>query len=157
MLHSLDHNSSMGPDGIHHQLLKSCAGALTYPLYKIFCMSLAEGLLPAEWKTSHAIPIFKKGPWCDPLNYRPLSLTSVPGKCMEQLVCCEICKHLDEHDVLSNEQFSFRLGWCTEDQLLLTYNNITESLNEGYASDLILFDFPKTFDRVSHSVLLQKT
>ena len=156
VLHSLDHNSSMGPDGIHPQLLKSCAEALTYPLYKIFCMSLAEGSLPAEWKTSHVIPIFKKGSRYDPLNYRPVSLTSVPGKCMERLVCREILKYLDEHDVLSNEQFGFRPGRCTEDQLLLTYNDITESLNEGYASDLILFDFSKAFDRVSHSVLLEK-
>ena len=29
-------------------------------------------------------------------------LVGVPGKCMERLVCHEIRKYLDEHDVLSN-------------------------------------------------------
>ena len=51
ILSALDTNSSMGPDGLHPHLLRSCSEALAYPLYTIFCKSLAEGSLPAEWKT----------------------------------------------------------------------------------------------------------
>ena len=153
---ALDTNSSMGPDGLHPHLLRSCSEALAYPLYTIFCKSLAEGSLPAEWKTSLVVPIFKKGSRYDPLNYRPISLTSVPGKCMERLICREIHQFLEANEVLSDEQFGFRPGRSTDDQLLLTYNDVTKSLDGGLVSDLILFDFSKAFDMVCHSVLLEK-
>ena len=156
ILSALDTNSSMGPDGLHPHLLRSCSEALAYPLYTIFCKSLAEGSLPAEWKTSLVVPIFKKGSRYDPLNYRPISLTSVPGKCMERLICREIHQFLEANEVLSDEQFGFRPGRSTDDQLLLTYNDITKSLDGGLVSDLILFDFSKAFDMVCHSVLLEK-
>ena len=156
ILNALDPNSSMGPDGFHPHLLKSCSEVLSHVFHKIFLKSLAEGLLPAEWKMSTVIPIFKKGSRYDPLNYRPVSLTSVPGKCLERLICREVHQYLSENDILSTEQFGFRPGRSTEDQLLLTYNDITANLNDGCASDLILFDFSKAFDRVSHPILLEK-
>ena len=87
VLKNLDPNSSMGPDWLHAQLLKYCSETLAYPPYKIFQRSLSEGSLPQEWKTSIVIPIFKKGSRYNPLNYRPVSLTSVPGKCLERLIC----------------------------------------------------------------------
>ena len=156
VLNNLDPNSSMGPDGLHPQLLKSCSETLAYPLHKIFQISLKEGSLPQEWKTSIVIPIFKKGSRYDPLNYRPVSLTSVPGKCLERLVCQEVYQFLADHDVLAKEQFGFRPGRSTEDQLLLTYDDITKNLDVGHVTDLILFDFSKAFDKVDHSILLQK-
>ena len=43
LLRELDPNSCMGLDGLHPQLLKSCASTLTMPLYMIFRQSLFEG------------------------------------------------------------------------------------------------------------------
>jgi hypothetical protein len=44
------------------------------------------GILPKDWKTAHVIPIFKKGKKTDKAKYRPVSLTSVPGKVMESII-----------------------------------------------------------------------
>ena len=74
----LDGNSAMGPDDIHPLLLKKCADQLAQPLMTIFNRSLREGTLPDSWKRSLVVPLFKKGVRSDPLNYRPISLTSVP-------------------------------------------------------------------------------
>ena len=86
ILAHLDVNTVMGPDGLHPQLLRGCATSLSYPLHKIFQLSMAEGSLPSLWKLSHVVPIFKKGSRSDPLNYRPVSLLSVPSKCLERLI-----------------------------------------------------------------------
>ena len=80
VLLGLDSSSSAGPDSLHPFLLKSCAEELTVPLSKIFAKSTSNGIIPDMWKISNIIPIYKKGVRSCALNYRPVSLTSVPCK-----------------------------------------------------------------------------
>ena len=156
ILLALDVNSSMGPDGLHPHLLKACAVNLAYPLWKIFRLSLEEGTLPLLWKLSLVVPIFKKGCHADPLNYRPISLTSVVAKCLERLISQELHTFFTENNILSDHQFGFRPGMSTEDQLLITYDYISSGIDKGKTIDLILFDFAKAFDVVCHAILLDK-
>ena len=57
---------------------------------------------------------------------------------------------------MSEHQFGFRAGRSTVDQMVLVYDSISKWYDEGYVTDLILFDFSKAFDVVSHMVLLVK-
>ena len=132
-------------------LLKSCSSELAKPLYIIFKLSLLECCLPSQWKFSVVVPIFKKGSRYDPLNYRPVSLTSVSSKCLERI----IARHLTI-TLSFPTTFGFRSGRSTTDQLLLVYNDISKWVDDGNVVDLILFDFSKAFDVVSHSILLAK-
>ena len=152
----LDTDSSMGPDGVHPMLLKSCANYLTLPLALIFSKSMDSGAIPVEWKKSHIVPLFKKGSRYDALNYRPISLTSVCCKVLERLICRCLFDYLDSCEILCESQFGFRSGRSVEDQLLLTYDYITRSVDRSHSVDLVLFDFSKAFDLVSHGVLLSK-
>ena len=156
ILESLDPNSAAGIDHIHPMLLRSCASQLAYPLYKIFCLSLQECKLPGSWKVSRVTPIFKKGSKYVPLNYRPVCLNSVPCKCLERLIAKKLSEYLEENNILSEHQFGFRAGRSTVDQMVLVYDSISKWYDEGYVTDLILFDFSKAFDVVSHMVLLVK-
>ena len=152
----LDSNSSMGPDGLHPLLLKSCMNMLAYPLFLIFRASYATGRLPSIWKKSSVIPIFKKGSRYDPLKYRPISLTSIAVKSMERIITKFVYEYAEDNNILNNDQFGFRSGRSTEDQLILTYNDISLWLDQGYNADLILFDFSKVFDVVCHDLLIVK-
>ena len=156
VLASLDGSSSMGPDGIHPLLLKSCSSSLSYPLYKIFQDSLRQMTLPSWWKTSLVVPLFKKGSRSDPLNYRPISLTSVCCKSLERILARSLMEYLESSLLLSEDQFSFRDGRSTEDQLLLTYDYVASAVEDSLSVFLVLFDFSKAFDVVDHRVLLQK-
>ena len=109
-----------------------------------------------EWKTSNITPIFKKGAHSDPLNYRPVSLTSVVCKVVERIVVSELNAYLNENKVMNQAQFGFQQGKSVEEQLLLTYNQITNWYNLEHSVDLILFDFAKAFDIVNHEILLEK-
>ena len=154
ILENLRPNSSMGPDNLHPVLLKNCSANLAYPLLKIFLHSLNSGFVPAEWKISKVIPIFKKGSRSDPLNYRPISLTSVVCKCLEKIICREIYNFLDLNNILSEDQYGFRAGRSIEDNLILTYDSVTKWIDENSAVDVILFDFSKAFDVVNHDLVI---
>ena len=54
-----------------------------------------------------ALPIFKKGKKEDPDNYRPVSLTSVPGKIMEKVILGVNEKHLRDNTVTGHNQHRF--------------------------------------------------
>ena len=155
-LQSLDSSSAAGVDNLHPMLLKSCAKELAYPLFKVFLLSLQQSQLPTEWKQSVVVPIFKKGSRYIPLNYRPVCLTSVACKCLERVIAKNLYMYLEDHNILSEHQFGFRAGRSTMDQMILVYNDITLWLDQGCAVDLVLFDFSKAFDVVSHHILLEK-
>ena len=155
LLSRLDVSSSMGPDGVHPRLLKSCP-AIAQPLYLIFNNSLRSGRLPQDWKVSEVVPIFKKGTRCDPLNYRPISLTSVCCKTLERAIASQLVEFLESNNVLSDDQYGFRKGRSVEEQLLLTYDSVSSWYDEGSVADVVLFDFAKAFDVVDHRILLSK-
>ena len=151
----LDPDSSMGPDGLHPCLLKSCP-SLTIPLHMIFRQSVAQGKLPVEWKRSEIIPIFKKESRHVPPNYRPISLTSICCKTLERIIVQALYDFLEANQLLSNDQFGFRRDRTVDDQLLIVYNDVSLWVDSGYVVDIVLFDFSKVFDIVSHAVLIDK-
>ena len=137
-------------------LLRECSGALACPLALVFNKSFRQRRLPRSWKSSLVVPIFKSGQRSDPLNYRPVSLTSVVCKVMEKVIVRRLYEYLEENLILNDNQFGFRQGRSTSEQLLLTYSEVSKWYNDGIIADLVFFDFRKAFDVVNHSVLMCK-
>ncbi|XP_054053995.1 lymphocyte function-associated antigen 3 isoform X1 [Rissa tridactyla] len=94
LLMHLDTHKSMGPDGIHPKVLRELAGELTKPLSIIYQQSWSTGEVSDDWRVANVTPIYKKGRKEDPGNYRPVSLTSVPGKIMERIILSELSRAL---------------------------------------------------------------
>ncbi|KFP32962.1 RNA-directed DNA polymerase from mobile element jockey, partial [Colius striatus] len=94
LLAKLKAHKSMGPDGIHPRMLRELADVISKPLSIIFEQSWRTGKVPEDWRKASVTPVFKKGTKDDPGNYRPVSLTSIPGKVMEQLILNVITKHM---------------------------------------------------------------
>ena len=90
----------MGPDVAHPRVLKELAELVTEPLSIVFEKSWLSGEVPDDWRKGYVTPIYKKGSKEDPGNYRPVSLTSVPGKIMEQSLLDDMLVHMRNERVI---------------------------------------------------------
>lgn len=79
LLH-VDCHKSRGPDGLHPRVLRELAGVIAEPLSAIYQHSWMYGEVPEDWRLADVTPIYKESRKEDLGNYRPISLTSVPGK-----------------------------------------------------------------------------
>ncbi|PKU34570.1 hypothetical protein llap_15126 [Limosa lapponica baueri] len=99
LLHHLDTHKSMEPDGIHLRVPRELVEVLTEPLSIIYQQSWLTREVPVDWHLANVMPIHKKGRKEDPGNYRPVCLTSVPGKVMEQIILSVITRHVKDNQV----------------------------------------------------------
>ena len=156
LLMKLDERKSKGPDNISAMLLKTLAPELSPALTVLFQATLHCGEIPDDWKHAKVTPIYKKGDRALAENYRPVSLTSILCKTAEHVITSQIHQHLDLHKALNNAQHGFRKYRSCETQLLLTTNDLNQSLEENGQSEVKLLHFSTAFDKVPHSLLLQK-
>jgi len=146
----------MGPNGMHPRVLKELADVIAEPLSIIFESSWRTGEVPEDWRKASVTPIFKKGKKEDPGNYRPVSLSSIPGKMMEQLILEVIIKQVEEKKVIRSSQHGFTKGKSCLTNLIAFYDGMTGWVDEGRAVNVVYLSFSKVFDTVSHNSLLGK-
>ena len=69
--------------------------------------SWRSGEVPGGWKKGNITHIFKKDKNNNPTNYRPVSLTSVLGKIMEQIFLEAMLKYMEGREVILENQHGY--------------------------------------------------
>ena len=156
LLKNLQTNKASGPDNIPNIVLKNLATEIAPSLSIIFQKSLDSSKLPEDWLSANVTCAFKKGDRHSASNYRPISLTSVPCKLLEHIICKHMLSHLEKFKLLTNLNHGFRSGYSTETQLLTTTEDLFKSYDQGKQTDMAILDFSKAFDTVPHDRLLHK-
>ncbi|NXU52090.1 LIN1 transcriptase, partial [Turnix velox] len=155
-LNNLHVHKSLGPDGMHLRVLSELAEVIARPLSIIFGKSQETEEVPEDWRKANVTPAFKKGKEEDPSNYRPVSLTCIPGKEMEQLILGTISRHIKDKQVIRGSQHSFTKGKSCLTNLITFYEHITKWVDDGKGVDEVYLHFSKASDTISHSILATK-
>ncbi|KAK4829071.1 hypothetical protein QYF61_002015 [Mycteria americana] len=112
-------------------------------------LKLRQGRLeevPKDRRKANVTFIFKKGKKEDPGNYRPVSLTLIPGKLMEQLILEIISRHIKEQKIIRSSQHGFSKGMSCLTNLITFYDEMTGLADEGRAVDIVCLDFTSPGD-----------
>ncbi|KAK4821601.1 hypothetical protein QYF61_025178 [Mycteria americana] len=87
-----------------------------------------------DWRLANVTPIHKKGQKEDPGNYRPVSLTSVLGKVMEQIILSAITRHVQDTQVIRPSQHGFMKGRSCLTNLISFYDKTERVVVNGVKS-----------------------
>ena len=156
LLKGLNPSKALGPDDFHPRVLKELATELGPVFAHLFQQSVDTGEIPKEWSLANICPLFKKSDRSLACNYRPVSLTCVPCKLLEHIVCSNIMAHLDEYKLLSDRQHAFRKGHSCETQLTTVINDWAKILDNRGQVDTFILDFEKALDTPPHELLKSK-
>ena len=73
----------------------------------LFNKSLNDGEITQDWKKANVTAVFKKGAKHCPLNYRPISLTSIVCKLLESIIKDQVMEHLLIDNLIITNQHGF--------------------------------------------------
>ena len=104
---------------------------LTKPLSIIYQQSWLTREVPVDWRLTNVTPIYKKGWKEDAGKYRPVSLTLVLGKVMEQIILSTIAHHVQDNQVIRPSQHGFMKGRSCLTNLISSCDKVTHLVDEG--------------------------
>ncbi|XP_071581375.1 uncharacterized protein [Temnothorax nylanderi] len=150
------HSYASGSDGIPLYVLRIAWPIISPLLVSLFNRSLDTSSFPSEWKKAYIRPLSKIRAPLSPSDTRPIANLPELSKLLERIVASQILDYLNKYDILNPRQSAYRSGYNTQSALLRVCNDIKQGIDEGLITIMILFDFSKAFDTVSHLLLLIK-
>ena len=141
------HDTAVGPDDIHYQLLKHLPNKALETLLNIFNQIWITGKFPKGWSKAIIIPIPKPNKdHTETTNYRPIALTSCLCKTMERMINDRLVWFLESNHLLTKYQAGFRKNNCTNDHLVRLESFIRDAFIKKEHAVAVFFDLEKAYD-----------
>ena len=103
--------------------------------------SVTDKKFPSDYKVAGVKTVFKKGEKTGTGNYRHILILSLVSKFLEGQVCKIIDVHMEDNEILNENQWGFRKRKSTEGLLLNLTENWKQALDEGKVIVVLFVDF----------------
>ncbi|XP_044220816.1 uncharacterized protein LOC122991683 isoform X2 [Thunnus albacares] len=149
--------TSPGKDEICYVMLKHLGVSASRKLLALYNKVWEVGKLPTGSKEAVIIPIRKPGKDpSNPMNYRPIALTSHVGKIMERMITERLGFFMESRGILSPHQSGFRRGRETMDPVICLETKIKKPQVNEESVVAVFFDLEKAYDMVWKEGLMNK-
>jgi hypothetical protein len=119
-IHKLKKRKAAGLDNIKSDFIKHGDDDFVELLYTYLCYLFYNQLVPDSFKVGKIILLYKgKGDEKDPNNYRCIQLLNQFGKVFVSIINSRIYNHLEQNNLLVDEQCGFRRNRGTMDQIFI--------------------------------------
>lgn len=144
---SITNETSPGADRVTYSMLKHIHPSLKTIILQTFNRIYQENFFPQSWRTAIVVAIPKPGKdHSNPLNYRPISLTSCLCKILEKMVNIRLMWYLESNGCISKIQSGFRQNRSTTDHLTALENDLRVAMNQKLHTIAVFFDLTKAYD-----------
>jgi len=126
---------------------------------QLFNQSIAEGVVPTQWKTAFITPVPKVPKPSLTSNYRPISITPILSLILERCIVRRYiypALYLPPPGLCFDDQFAFRPSGSTSVTIIAKLHTVRTMLSSNSYVHVFSFDFSKAFDTVRHVTVMGK-
>ena len=143
---------SSGMDGIPAQIFKSAGPVALEALHSFLTSIWEEENLPKEFRNATFVSLFKnRGSKPDCGNYRDISLLSVAGKILAQVILNRLITNISEENLLE-AHCGFRPN-CSTTDMIFSVHQVQKCIEENMDLVAVFIDLTKAIDVVSREAL----
>ena len=143
IIKEINPNKPTGPCKVPAWAIIDGKKILTSHLTFIVNECINEGVFPPMLKRATITPIFKKDDVLDPINYRPISITTSFLKILEKCMHRQITAYIEDKNLLAPLQFGFRKKVSAQDALLFFTESVQKEIQNGKIIQAVLLDLSK--------------
>ena len=151
---------AIGTDGIPSEFWTHSGANLKDPsplhlaLLELFNTILRLGHIPPAWKSKTISPLYKKGDPHDPVNYRPLSVTTAIYRIFTAILATRLTSYTDERPGhLAPTQFAFQKKLSVHHVHMILQTCCDKALATKQPLVLLHLDIDKAYDTILHHLL----
>lgn len=149
-------SKALGLDNVPLTFVRMFLPFVLPPLTHIINYAFTSSTVPRAWKLSRVLPVHKKTMHRGLDDFRPISILPCLSKVFEILAKEQIVGYLVANDLVDRYQSGFRAKHSTGTALLHVSDEIRRSFDKRCHTIMVLLDFSKAFDSLSHPKLLSK-
>ena len=153
-MHNLESGKSAGLDGLNGECLKYADAILSVLLSFCFTCMFKHSYLPSAMLDSVIIPLVKNkcSDLSDTSNYRPIAISCIVSKILENV----ILQRIEEYLWTTDNQFGFKAHHSTDLCVYALTEFIEYFKNRSTSVYVAFLDASKAFDKINHWLLFKK-